>query len=807
MSINRILERVAEAVEGSFVRWGELVVRHGWATAILVLGLTAPLLAQLPKLQVNNSVDAFFRDDDPAIIEYNAFREEFGRDHWVIAVIGPTNVLTPSVLDKLRAYHQELARSVPYVDRITSLVNARWIHGEDGGFVVDDLLGDWWERRADLEEIRRRVGANPVYSNWLISENHRYTVVIIRANTYSSLVSSSQPEETGSSRPRYVTDRETEKIVETVREISHRYEDSGFPVQLAGAPVIAERMNRRVESDILRSSVLAQCFIMVALYLLFRHVAAVVLPSAIVVLSLLCTLGLMSWSGLALSITTQILPTFLLTIGVCNAMHVLVIYYQFVAAGASREQAVPKTLGHCGFALLMTSLTTAAGLASFAFADVAQVAHLGVVAPFGVMLAMVLSVTLLPALLLVLPPPSTHRMTRTATAVGRTVAWVGLAASRRPRACVTAWLLVLAICAASAARVRFGQDLVTWFPKGDPIRGATGTLNREFKGILTFEAVVDGQEPGALHSPALLAKVRKLQDLAPSLVDGGLYIGKTLSVVDMLNEANRALHDDAPEFYRVPQTRELVAQELLLLESDRPDELFDFVDADYRKARVSMTVPWVDSQLYPPFVEKVQQRFSEVLGGSNVRVAFTGLTVLFGDTFAALFSSMAKSYLSSILVITLLMIILVGHVGRGLRSIVPNVIPLVATLGLMGALAIPLDMSTLLIGTTVLGLADDDTIHFFSRFNRELGRLRDPLPALEAVLSTTGAGMLFTSLIIAGGFMTFATCYMLHVRTFGSLIAFAAVVGFLAEMTLGPALLALGGSKGPEKLALRQGTP
>jgi predicted RND superfamily exporter protein len=583
-----------------------------------VLALAAGLGAQLPDLAIDNSVEGFLREDDPILIQYNEFRDQFGRDDVSVIAVEPREVFDLDFLERLRALHEDLEAEVPHLEEVTSLINARSTRGEGDELIVEDLLEEWPRDEADLTVIKERVFANPLYLDTLISRDGRFTTVTVKPVTYSSLGTGSDAlaefddvdlaNASEAAKPEYLTDVESAALVKAVRQVMARHEGPDFRMHLAGMAVVEERMVDETQADLSRFLVISILAIVVVLSLVLRRVSGVVLPLVTVVLSVVSTLGTMALLEIPLSLTTEILPSFLLTVGVCYSVHILVIFFQRLGLGARREEAIAYALGHSGLAVLMTSLTTAGGLFSFAWAEVAPVGELGVVGPLGVLLAMVFSVVLLPALLAVVPLRGEGRPARPKQLfLGRLVVACGEHSARRPWTVVATWALVLALSAAGVARLRVANDYLTWFPEGDALRTATVLVDKELRGAVTLEAIVETGEENGLHAPELLRRIEELGRENRSIRHGDLFIGKTVSLVDVLKETHRALNENRPEFYAIPDVRPLVAQELLLFENSGSDDLEELVDSQFGKARISMKIPWVDWMLYPEFLEKMRR--------------------------------------------------------------------------------------------------------------------------------------------------------------------------------------------------------
>ncbi|MCH6561155.1 MAG: MMPL family transporter [Myxococcales bacterium] len=791
---------IRDRIEVGFERWGRLVFRYRWAAIVLMLALASALTSRLPLLTLDNSIESFLHEDDPAVLLYNDFRDQFGWDEYIFILLEPREVFDLLFLEELKALHEELETEVPYLDDVTSLLNARSTRGEKDELIVEDLLEEWPETPDAMRVFRERVFANPLYLHTLISENGRFTTITLKPDTYSTLqeidaLAGFDDGEMGEAladvKREFLTEKETALLIKSVREVMARHEGPQLKLYLVGGAVLGDRMNEEMQSDLAVFLGVSLLIIMAVLYLVFRRASGVILPLVVVLLSLLSTLGIMVMLGIPLSLTTEILPSFLLAVGVCDSVHLLVIFYRQWVRGSRREDAIAYAMGHAGLAILMTSLTTAGGLASFAAAELAPVAYLGVVAPVGVMLAFVFSVVLLPALLGVVPLRRAQHEPGSRNAwVERLLIGVGDFSSQRPWTIVAVSALVLALGGLGASRVRFSQNELEWFPEQEPLREAMAVFDRELKGALTLELLVQTGEENGLHLPELLQQIEALGVANQSFSYRGLFIGKTISITDVVKETHQALNENRADFYTIPDNRQLIAQELLLFENSGTDDLEDLTDSQFSMARVSMKVPWADSMLYPEFLARMEHQIEAILG-EHAQLSLTGLSPLLGRTFSAVVTTMGRSYVLALLIITPMMVFLLGSFRRGLLSMIPNLAPVLMTLGLMGWLGVALDMSSLLIGGIILGLAVDDTIHFMYKFGRYHQESGDPYQAVRETMQTTGTAMLFTSLVLSAGFLVFVLAYMSNISSFGLLAAFATITAFVADVTLAPALMIL----------------
>jgi len=787
-------------IESSFVVFGWWVIRWRWLAILSCLALSSGLISGLQHFRIDNSDEAFLPSDDPERVRYEAFKRQYDSDDLILVVVRPSEVFDFAFLERLRAFHDEIEAKVPYLDDLTSLLNARNTYGREDELVVEDLFETWPQTAAELAAIRARVFSNPLLVNTVISANGEFTALQLKPFTYStkgpqlaSLEGFDEADGPGASGPDPLpfTEAEGREMVEVLHAIRDAYQAPGFQVYMAGGPTMEHGLAQTMQSDVVTFMTLSNGAIALLLLALFRRISGVVLPLAVVVLAMLSAMGAMSWVDIPFSVTLNMLPAFLIVVGVCDSIHILVIVYRQLDAGAPRNEAIVGALGHSGLAVVMTSVTTAAGLVSFSVAKLEPVAQLGVVAPFGVMLAMVYSLVLLPALLAVVPLERKRRGRDVGiAAVNTALARLGDAVTRHPGRVVVLWAVVALVAIPGLQQAHFSHDAMKWFPTQDPLRQASDILDREFGGSGGTEVIIHTPGENGLHDPDVMRRIEEAMSHTETLMLDGRKISQTYSLVDLVKETHQALNENRPEFYRLPVERQLLAQELLLFENSGSDDLEDLTDSQFSQARMSLRMPWVDAMVMPPFLERLEPELRAILG-PDLDIELTGSGVMFGRIFENVIVTLARSYVFALLIITPLMILLIGSFKRGLVAMIPNLIPVYLVIAFMGFGGIPLDMTTLLIGGVVIGLAVDDTIHFMHKFNRYYEDTGDPAAAVHETLATTGSALLFTSLVLSFGFAIFIAAYMINLSWFGLLASFAVVVAFLADVTLAPALMML----------------
>ncbi len=809
MDVKARVARLHNRLEGLFEAWGYFVCRWRWSVALVFIAFTLALGTQLPKVAVDNSLENTLLRGDPVRLAYKAFQRQFGQDEVILILVEPDELFSPSFFEALRAFHQDLERSVPFLDDITSLVNVRSTYGREDELVVEDLIESWPQNQAEWAELEARVRSNPSYKNVFIDDGGTLTTITLEpgfepdataqggleadaAEAFSEENFDPEGQEGSVKTGKFLSAENQQIMIQSLREVMMRHETPGFQLDIAGTSYLNFRMREIMLNDMVPMISLSLGANALFLLFLFRRLGGVFLPMVVVIASLVSTLGMMPILGIPGSTAAQMIPLLLLAVGICAAVHILTLVYQERDKGSTKEEAIAKALGHSGLPVLMTSLTTAGGLLSFLAASLREVANTGVIAPIGVMFAFLFTVTLLPALLAIFPMKCRNVSGRS-SATDQIRSWLvglGKISTSYPRSVLFATLLVIGLGGLGFLRFEISNHTLLWFPETDAVRTTIATLDEKMGGSNGIEIVFDTGKINGLHQPETLNRIDEAIEAIVQMNNPEVPVGKALSIIDIVKETHQALNANDPSFYRVPQQRALVAQELLLFENSGSDDMEDFVDSEFRNARVSLRIQDVDGRHLPEFMTQLNAKAQNILG-EDVEITITGVAALLARTYQAFTSSMMRSYTIALLIISPFMIVIIGSLRRSLLCMVPNLLPIYLTLGFMGLVGIPLDLSSLMVGCIIIGLAVDDTIHFMHGFARYYRQNEDVDDAVRQTLETTGMALLFTSLVLSAGFLCNIASYMHSGADFGIIAAFATMTAFLADVLVMPALLKL----------------
>jgi len=784
-------------LENLMERFGGFIHDNPFKVIIVLFALLAFPLSHVPQITMDTSTEGFMHEDDPVLLEYNKFRAQFGRDERIMVALQSDDIFTLEFLNTLKALHEDLEVNLPFLDDITSLYNVRNTRGEGDTLITDDLLEHFPSTQTQVEVIKAQAIASHFYKDLFISKDGKMTTIVIETDAYSSegVVETSDidafdegfdaPEGEAKERA-FLTDGENAQLINKVLEIVAKYKSDNIKIFVAGSPAVNHALKSQMRADMQKFMRITFLIIIIFLFIMFRRVSAVLYPLLVIIISLLVTVGAMAWSGTAFKLPTQIVPSLLMAVSVGATVHILSIFFDKFNRTGDKKEALSYTLGHSGLAIAMTSVTTAIGVGSFSGSEVAPISDLGTFASLGVMVSLVLTLTLLPALLSLTKLKQKVKVEDDKLdTIMKKLAYIPI--NHYKAILATSAVLVIGSIALAVMHIELSHNPLKWFQPDSYERVSTEIIDEKMNGSVTIELIIDSKETNGWNDPV---RLNTLNDFAKDLeqyVDSHTHIGKVISLATIVKETNRALHENDEAHYVIPANADLVSQELLLFENSGSDDLEDVVDSQFSKARVSIKLPWIDAvksvEVLNYVKAEAQKRFP------NDEVIATGMIPLLINTFSQSVSSSVDSYMIAFIAISFMMMLILGSVRIGLLAMIPNLAPIILGLLLMVIMDIPLDMFTLLIGSIAIGLAVDDTIHFMHNFRRYYLEHGDAAKAIEQTFFTAGKALVITTVVLALGFFAYIFANMISVQNFGLLTGSIIVLALLSDLLLAPALM------------------
>ncbi len=736
----------------------EAVLRHRFLILVTLFVLTLASVYGILRLRADFSFETIFLSDDEEAEFFETFKERFeesSRD--IVVLVTGKDLFSHEGL----ALVQELTETLEKIDgieKVVNILNAPFVQATDEGIRIEPLADHPTATPAEIQTLKEKALANRLFHRWLISEDGTTLALFARL------------------APFVQTEKEKSPVVEGVRSVTESTVGARFPVYYSGIPTIQKEYTDQGLRDLWGFILLSACIVSVFLYVTFRSAAGVYLPQTTVIVSVLLLLGLMSLFHQKINLLNNVVPSLLLVYGIADSVHLIHRYYEELGKGLSKKGALVVTIRKMGVACFMTSFTTAVGFFSLTTATIHIVKTFGLFAGVGILLAYAVTILLLPILLSLHPKPERKgKIWEGQGMVAGLLIVIGTLNEKHPRILIGSWVLLLLVSILPCTRINIETYLFEELAEEDPIVQANHIMEEQMMGILTFEMQVAAGEPGGALEPDFLARL----DVLESFVASQPWIRKTLSIVDILKEMHQAMHGGDPAFHRVPETRELIAQYLFLYEASGNQEDIDVLltpDGSYLRL-LSQGVD-MGTRNFFELKDRTETRAAELfLPPSSFRV--TGRSLLAQRAMDNVIRDMLVSLFAAFGIICVAVSLTYRSLRVGLISMVPNVIPLVVTMGFMGLVGITLRTSTLIIFSVSLGIAVDDTIHYITRFREELFRTGDYTGSMHRTLRSAGRAIVLTTLIMIAGFIVFLSSDFKASQNFG----------LLASITIGAALL------------------
>ena len=754
MNLNRALTKRLE-------EFSMLITSFPKTTIAIVLVVTIFFGFWVPGLEIDNSVDDMLPGSHPAKELYDEVTETFGGTGKVIVAYRRKKIFSEETLSRINRLSQEFSR-VEGVKDVKSIANARKMEGGGGGLKVTRLVPEAGVNPQDIPEIKKYVEGSPSLRGTVLSTDGKYAGFLIELSE-------------GASDSGVYSDLES--IVEE--------QDDPEDFYLAGGPAVNAEMTSSMKSDIVTLVPIVVGVLALVLYLTLRTVGGVYIPLSVVVLSTVWTLGLMALTGTEMSMISTTLPVMLIAIGVADAIHILNDYYHRLQKEEKLKEPVDSVIKHIGTAIVLTSVTTAVGFLSLTTSPVSQVGEFGLFIGFGVIAALVVSVTWIPALLALTDHAEGKRSSSTEKKSGEEgseiLAGLGRFVVDNRTTILIVGILILGLAAYGATLLTVETNTLRFFRPNSEVRRSTEVIDDSFGGSENLSILIEGD----LKDPKVLKGVLELQ----SRLEEMEQVGYSLSIANLVVEINKALHDNDPAARKIPYSRNAVAQELLLYEmSGDSSDLGSLVNNSYEKARINVRTSSVSSNKLAEVIARVEDETKEIAGDS-FDVQVTGSSYLFKVLTDLLVRGQIVSLSIALFAVAVIVGLIFLSVKYGLLSIIPLGFTIAVNFGLMGLLGIPLDNATTMMASIAIGIGVDYTIHFISRYRLELNSGESPATAVEAATRTTGQAIFFNSVAVAVGFGVLLASSFTPIATLGALVALTMVLSAGSALTLLPAAL------------------
>ncbi|MEN6446590.1 MAG: efflux RND transporter permease subunit [Syntrophaceae bacterium] len=741
-----------------------------WVVAVVAL-VTVFFGMQIPGLKIDPRVEIILQQNNPVEKVYTANKQEFASYADILIGMLAADVYNPGSLKKIRSISEE-AMAIPGVRKVTSILNVKNIQGSESGLDVAPMVAEGTvpataQEVADLKEKATSWG---VYDGVYITKDGKGTAMSIILKD----------------------DVETDQIVPIyyrLQDIMKKYEgpERFF---ISGTKVVEALQGHYMIKDLNLLIPLVVMVLLVSLFLFFRNIRGVILPLLGVGVSCIWTMGLMALLKIPLTMVTSALPVVMMAVGSAYGIHVVENVFSDAGEGRKNREGILNALTRVCLPVVMAGLTTVASFISLCTTPIVPLTQMGLLSSFGIFIALVIALTFIPAVLSILDSWGMEYVSHHHTKkdlIGPVLNWLSRVTVSHSKAIMVSAVVLIVASIFGAVRMKSDLNLVEDFRRSSPIRIADEILNKKFGGTSQFNVTFQGKNPDAIKDPAVLREMDQLQEELKGIKD----VGKVVSIVDFVKRMNQAMHDGDPAFYTIPESRELVAQYLLLFSfSGGGDELDSFVNYDFTDGQILLQMKSQSGYLAQEVVDRVERFENTRLEGPKVTgIVTTGLAMLAKEFNRLVVVSQITSFIVSFILVMLVTAFSFKSFKLGVYSMVPLTAPIFLNFGVMGVTGIKLNAATAIIASLAIGMGIDYSIHFLSRYRHEIKIRNDVDRAIGISLQTSGRAILYNALAVAAGFLVFIPSNFIILSQMGMLVALVMMTTSLAALTLLPAIV------------------
>lgn len=852
------------------------------------------------RTELDMTTDSFLDQSDPAITALNEYRRQFGSDDSVFLVYRAKDgdVFSRASLIAIQKLTQDLRNwqnldpadypdeingialdfdELNHIRRIQSIANVRFQENQGDTLLSNRLVPTVLpESDEALAEIKANALAQEDYLLAFYSADARYGAIMIQTDFGAQPVADYVPavdsaeitlDDSFADFGGFDGDFDSDASFDLEFDESADIQDVTFePVDMlgytnfhivskalydnyndtfdffpVGNPPMMEFM-MQVLNQMMGLGIVMVLIFTLLLWILFRSFSAVLWPMVTIAASLAWTWGITVWLGVAVSQMISLTVLLVFAVGIADCVHVMSAYFSFRRSGIEHYEALSKSYGRTGLAILVTTITTMCGVLALTTSDLLPIQVFGLMSAFGVIMAFFFTIILLPILLDVWHPGATQTgdlsladrigQKWTDLYIGKKAAistaylvavyaslgvyvgtyiiaitgmtyvvvnwqhqiltYVPYIVAKRPWLILGMFATVFVLCAYGTSQVRIDTNMTELTREDSALNEAYDIVDENMAGAQSMVIMVDTKTTDGLLNPKLLKAIDDFQTLIEQR--DSEQVTRTSSLANIVKDTNEIMNDDNPAFYTVPESEQMISQLLYLFNSANPEDRRSLVSDDYSRSHITLNIYNAGSYQYQLFFDQISKDIETFFGPleedfPELDVYLTGSMALMMRMADEVAQSQFDSFALAIGVISIIMILTLGSIQGGIMAMVPNVIPALLGFGLMGLMGIPLDTDTLLIAPLIIGIAVDDTIHFMTHYRIELIRTGSVSESLRTTILDVGQAVMFTTMVLGLGFALLSFSDYLGMAKMGFFGATAIFVALLCDLFLIPAMI------------------
>jgi uncharacterized protein len=750
------------------------ILRNKATNLIIVLLLTSCMAYFASKVSMSYEMAQMLPSTDSTLIKYTRFKEIFGQDGSVLFL----GIRDPRI-NQLKIFNQwnDLTEDLKKIDGVkeTLSISKMFEMVKDDSlkkFKIVQIFNHKPTSQQELDTLFAKVYNIPFFKGLLYNPLDTATLMFITID--KGKIESNQ---------RFAFMNEIKSVVAKFEK------ESGLEVHYSGLPFIRTYTSLKVRSELLLFSIMTMIVAAILLFIFFKSWKAVVFPMIIVFISILWTLGYLYLAGYKITILTGILPPLIIIIVVENCIFLLNKYHLEYRNHQNRIKALARTIRRVGAAMFLTNLATSVGFAAFGITGNKLLIEFGFIASISIMTVFVLCLILVPIFFSYIAPPTKKQIRHLdSPATEKIISLIEKLISTKRTAIYWITSLFVVVGFIGILLLKTTGNVVDDMPKGEKLYKDLCFFEREFKGVLPFEIMVDTKKKKGALQMNTITKIDKLEKALKEYPE----LSKSISIADVVKIAKMSYYNGDPEMYSLPDSyeRAFILSYLPDNMGSKKTILNSFIDTSMQYTRISVQMANIGTHKIDSIKKNLKTKIDSIFNPDKFNVIITGTSIVFLEGTNYLVHNLAESLLLAIIIISLIMTYLFRSFRMVAIAIIPNLIPQILTAAFMGYVGIPIKPSTIIIFSIALGISADNTILFLSRFRMELKSNKDNIKlSVYKALSETAHSMIYSSTILFFGFTVFILSSFGGTQSLGKLISFTLLMALLTNLILLPSML------------------
>lgn len=766
---------VAKLSKGFWPKVARIILRNRILILLGVLAFTVFLIMQWKNIRFSNSEANILPDDHPATIEYKAFTDIFGEEgNAVVLAIRDSALFEPNNFNRWNRLAKQLA-AFPEIDYVISLENLKVLEKdkETQSFVMESLIKTEPTTKQEIDTLKHHLFKElPFYDNLVYNPKSGtiQTIAYMDKDIMNTAV-------------------RNEFILNDLRDLVDTFEaETQMDVRISGMPYIRTWNTKSITDEIGIFIVAALLVTSIIFFFFFRSFRATFISMFVVIIGVMWAFGILGLLKYEITILTALIPPLIIVIGIPNCIFLINKYQQEVNKHGNQAKSLQRVISKIGNATLMTNITTASGFATFIILDSDLLREFGIVASINIIGIFILSLLIIPIIYSFMPLPKTkHLKHLNKKWMDFFVDWMERMVRDHRIAVYMVTVGVLVLSIVGIYQMRITGSRIEDLPKDSHFYKDIQFFEQEFDGIMPMEIVVDSKRKNGVTKPATLKRMDRLGEVIDEIPE----LSRPISIVDLVKYSKQAFYNGIPKYYQLPTNQEnTFIMDAVSRSSTDGNLLESFVDSTGQTARLTTYMRDVKIDRMEEIEKDVQEAIAKNFPADRFDVFITGKALLFLKGTKYLVKNLLMSLALAIGLISLFMAYLFRSFRMVIISLVPNLLPLVITAGLMGFLGIPIKPSTILVFSIAFGISVDDTIHFLAKYRQELATHRWHIKkSVYAALRETGVSMFYTSIVLFFGFSVFIISDFGGTKALGGLVSATLLFAMLSNLILLPSLL------------------